>query len=224
MSHAMSQHLAEEPVEPSLPISNGKFAMWLFLATEIMFFSAFIGAYIVARIAYGESWPDAHKMHLSAPIGAMNTALLLCSSVSFALGLAAVQQGKQKKGGMFFFVTLVLGLGFVAVKFFLEYMPKYHGYPLNPADPTGPLVSIFPGRVPESFHALGNLWASFYWMTTFFHALHVIGGLYMIAVLWGKCMKGTLTPERSEIAELFGLYWHFVDIVWIFLFPLLYLI
>lgn len=221
MSHAMSQHMAEEPVEPSLPISNGKFAMWLFLATEIMFFSAFIGAYIVSRIAYGAAWPHQHDMHVSAPIGAMNTALLLCSSVSFALGLAAVQQGKQKKAGGLFFLTLVLGAGFIAVKLLLEYGPKLHGIPVEGG---GVPVVIFPGRIPTSYHPLGNLWASFYWMITFFHALHVIGGLVMIWALLVRCMKGTLTPDRAESAELFGLYWHFVDIVWIFLFPLIYLI
>lgn len=221
MSQTMSHHaMAEDPVEESLPISKGKFSMWLFLATEIMFFSAFIGAYIVQRVAYGDAWPSQKLMHLSAPIGALNTALLLCSSVSFALGLAGAQQGNQKKAGNFFLLTLVLGAGFLAVKFIFEYMPKYAGYDIG----GGAIVSIFPGRVPASYHELGNLWASFYWMTTFFHALHVLGGLVMIFALWAKCLKGTLTSDRSELAELFGLYWHFVDIVWIFLFPLLYLI
>lgn len=209
MDHAMTM---EEPAEKSVPINKGKFAMWLFLATEIMFFTAFIGTYIVSRIAYGAEWPDAHRMHLSANIGALNTALLLCSSVSFALGLAAVQAGNQKKAGMFFLATLLLGTGFLLIKIFFEYVPKYEHH-------------IFPGITPkEEYGPLGNLWASYYFMMTFFHALHVVGGLIMILVLWLKSLAGTMTTQKYEMAENFGLYWHFVDIVWIFLFPLLYLI
>ncbi len=208
-AHAMTM---EDPAEPSLPISKGKFAMWLFLATEIMFFTAFIGTYIVFRVGHGASWPSAQTMHLSAGVGAMNTALLLCSSVSFALGLAAIQQGNQKKAGGLFFFTFILGLGFLLVKIYFEYIPKYEHH-------------IFPGITPtDPYGPLGNLWASFYYMMTFFHALHVLGGLVMIAVLFLRAFAGKLTTDRYEGAELFGLYWHFVDVVWIFLFPLLYLI
>ena len=204
MEHAI--HM-EEATEKSLPISNAKFAIWLFLATEIMFFTAFIGVYIVLRLG-SPSWPGHDLTHINPFIGGLNTFVLICSSVSMAMGLASVQTGRQKRAAGFLAVTILLGALFLVIKLIWEYIPKHH-------------ERIFPGLATDPAVAR---FASTYFLTTGFHALHVVGGLVVLAIPLVKALRGNLGPQKSEFVELIGLYWHFVDVVWIFLFPLLYLI
>ena len=218
MDHAAA---APTPLTMGPPISPGKFAMWLFLATEVMFFGAFIGCYLLFRDAAPPGhWPDSRHI-LNPNIGALNTSVLLLSSVFIVIALQLVQQGEAQKAGKYVLMTIALGLVFLLVKLIFEYIPKL----------TLPIVNgvpdkshyFLPGRVDETLNPGGNLWASLYFMLTGFHAIHVIGGLVMLSFPAVKALRNRYGPEKAGQLELMGLYWHFVDLVWIFLFPMLYL-
>ncbi|MHC5019913.1 MAG: cytochrome c oxidase subunit 3, partial [Planctomycetota bacterium] len=205
----------------------------LFLATEVMFFAALIGTHLVMW-AGAEHWP--HNP-LNPNVGAINTALLLFSSVSVVFALQAVGKNKQGQAIIWLLTTVVLGTLFIAVKWFLEYEPKLfvHGTPdpgdakamweayshyFHPAHMRQDLVHPETGLTPLKG---GSIWASGYFIMTGFHALHVIGGLVAFCFPIVKGLRGKLTPKDYGYIENLGLYWHFVDIVWIFLFPLLYI-
>jgi cytochrome c oxidase subunit 3 len=292
--------------QPGLPLSRGKLIMWLFLSTEIMFFAALLGSYVVLRFG-APIWPKPHHVHLSEPIGAFNTFVLICSSVTIVLALEAARANKASLAKIWMLLTLLLGTLFLGVKGY-EYQAKFaHGiYPAAPRGriyekpdlyygsavrarlgqpaiidklkeldeaPAGSLTSeqeAARGRLQQirkmvaspdqqafdlavvadqvmplpsdhasggghgSGHGLndtfpwlklpvvipgGNMWASTYFLLTGFHAVHVIVGLIVFAILL-LCKLGRQDAGKIENA---GLYWHFVDLVWIFLFPLLYL-
>ena len=282
--------------------------MWLFLSTEIMFFAALLGSYVVLRFG-AAVWPKPHHVHLSEPIGAFNTFVLICSSVTIVLALEAARANRTGLAKAWMVLTFVLGTLFLGVKAY-EYQAKFsHGiYPWAPrgriherpdlyygsavrarlgeaamierlqqlderpaeslsseeasartrlqqvrkmvaspdqqafdlavvADQVMPLPAegaahgaghggsghglndTFPWlRLPIVIPG-GSMWASTYFLLTGFHAIHVIVGLIVFAVLLGL----RLDAKRSGMIENAGLYWHFVDLVWIFLFPLLYL-
>ncbi len=348
----MSEHSHHPPMlqyQPALPISNGKACLWLFLSTEIMFFAGLIGTYIVLRFG-AVAWPKPHDVHLSEPIGAFNTFVLICSSVSIVLALEAAKRNRASEAKGWVLVTFFLGCVFLGVKGY-EYLAKFdHGlYPQNPhgqihekadlnyaaairkrlldlraeiepktprtaedeqklavidqisrdllepaetaarENPDSPewrilmlrlAFAIYPPQyeeespVGEAFdigastaqlqaaplhlvafqqndqtaaadHALGDhdsghahglndvhswlrlpvmipgggLWASTYFLLTGFHAIHVLVGLIVFFLM----LFVTLNRTQIGLIENIGLYWHFVDLVWIFLFPLLYL-
>ena len=320
---------------PALPIPNGKAFMWLFLSTEIMFFSALIGTYIVIRFG-AISWPSTHDVHLAEIWGALNTFVLICSSVTIVLALEAAKKNNASSAKGWMLLTFLLGTVFLGIKMY-EYQAKFsHGlYPQHPRsqiyekpdiyyaqavrqrlnemkaelenttdrteeqdqqlgivddiarqyvepaekairdDPDSPagrvlifkladmiyprasihethadaaqaatrnspymLVNVAGDTSPgqDSGHLLGlndqypwlklpimipggNMWASTYFLLTGFHALHVLVGLIAFVFL----LKMTLDRTKADTIENVGLYWHFVDLVWIFLFPLLYL-
>jgi cytochrome c oxidase subunit III len=214
MAHAHAAH-AEEVCEPGLPVSNAKLAMWLFLATEIMFFMGLIGAYITLRFGRAD-WPTPEEVGLNVNIGAVNTIVLIVSSVTVVLALSATGRGDRNQQALYLMITALLGVTFMVIKGF-EYYAKYdHG-----------LIQIVNGRPllqPDHAMAGGGLWPSLYFTLTGFHGLHVIGGVVMLLMLFIQSITGRLGPNRYERVELIGLYWHFVDVVWIFLFPLLYMI
>ncbi len=323
--------------QPALPISNGKTFMWLFLSTEIMFFAGLIGTYIVLRFG-AVAWPQPHDVHLVEKIGAFNTFVLICSSVTIVLGLEAAKRNRASEAKGWILLTFLLGSVFLGVKGY-EYQAKFeHGiYPqkphgliyekadiyytaavrkrlltlqtelltntdrtpeedqrlavvdlinrdlVEPADkalrddpysPQGRILmlklayAIYPPQYSpqeeahcashdaeqgapvvlasyeedagadddshghaeglndrESWLRLpimipgGGLWASTYFLLTGFHALHVVIGLIVFFVM----LLMTLDRTKAGLIENIGLYWHFVDLVWIFLFPLLYL-
>ena len=180
-------------------VPNGKLGMWLFLASEVMFFTGLIGAYIVLRVSH-PAWPGPGG-HLSVPLGTLNTMLLIFSSTTIVLALAAAQRAQLPAVRGWLLTTALLGSGFLAIKS-VEYRAKF-------------THEIFPST---------NVFWSCYFVLTAFHALHVLGGI--VFNLW--VLAQTRTPARwarqAHRLELAGLYWHFVDIVWIFLFPLLYLL
>ncbi len=330
-SHGSGDHGAEHghlqlQYHPGLPIPNGKLIVWLFLSTEIMFFAALIGMYIVIRFG-APTWPLPAEVHLSEPIGAFNTFVLICSSVSIVLCLEAAKARKSAAAKGWLLVTLALGSVFLGVKMY-EYNAKFsHGiYPQFPhsliyekpdlyyasavrvrlealesqlqseetalkteleaagtplgdsarltevseklalvgaerakardievraattpsaaasqaeiaalADHIMPLPQSHGAQSHgEESHGLnhehpwlrlpivipgGNMWASTYFLLTGFHAIHVAVGLIVFLLM----IPMTLTVATAGIVENIGLYWHFVDLVWIFLFPLLYL-
>jgi cytochrome c oxidase subunit 3 len=336
MSHDAPKFLYQE----ALPIPNGKTCLWLFLSTEIMFFAGLIGTYIVLRFG-AMAWPAPHDVHLSEPIGAFNTFVLICSSVTVVLALEAAKLNHAARAKAWILLTFLLGCVFLGVKMY-EYTQKFkHGiYPVKPhglvydkadihysaavrlrladlktqitsANPKLPdweervavidrvnklvdqadsvlrtqpdspearirimelAYAIYPphdhatveqaaqaGAIPHTESAMrlvafqeggaakaseakdgiphggfneeypwlrlpimipgGPMWASTYFLLTGFHALHVFIGLIVFALL----LLTTLDRRKAGVVENVGLYWHFVDLVWIFLFPLLYL-
>jgi cytochrome c oxidase subunit III len=330
-----SHHPPKFQYHPGLPIPNGKTCLWLFLSTEIMFFAGLIGTYIVLRFG-AVAWPAPHDVHLSEPIGAFNTFVLICSSVSIVLGLEAAKRNRSAEAKGWILVTFLLGCVFLGVKMY-EYSAKFaHGiYPQkphslvydkadihyaaavrkrlgqlrsaialkqemteddkarlevideisrsyvdpaerevrnSPESPEGRIkllalaYAIYPPHHPQSGghadatpdslmrfvtfqeatpdastsqgpappegynernHWLrlpivipgGPLWSSTYFLLTGFHAIHVLVGLIVFFLM----LFTTLNRSKAGLVENVGLYWHFVDLVWIFLFPLLYL-
>jgi cytochrome c oxidase subunit 3 len=326
---------------PGLPIPNGKTCVWLFLSTEIMFFAGLIGTYIVLRFG-AIAWPRPHDVHLSEPIGAFNTFVLICSSVTVVLAFEAAKKSKAAEAKGWILLTFLLGSVFLGVKMY-EYSAKFaHGlYPQQPhgliyekadvhytaavrkrladlktgftaqgehtpevdaqiaivdaisrdlVDPAEKAVreepdspqgrilmlrlayAIYPPQYSDEAEGMaaaaaspegppiklvayeteqpaansgkaqgeaeheglngehpwlrlpvmipgGGLWASTYFLLTGFHALHVLIGLIVFAIM----LLMRLDLSRAGVVENIGLYWHFVDLVWIFLFPLLYL-
>jgi cytochrome c oxidase subunit 3 len=295
--------------QPGLPLTRGKLIMWLFLSTEIMFFAALLGSYVVLRFG-APVWPKPHHVHLSEPIGAVNTFVLICSSVTIVIALEAARANKTGLAKLWMLATLLLGSLFLGVKAY-EYKAKFdHGiFPWAPrsrvyekpdlyygsavrarlgdpamidrlkelddtpesqltpeqasarrrlakvrqmvaspeqqafdlavvADQVMPLPTevagghgdghgghssglndIFPWLKLPAVIPGGTMWASTYFLLTGFHAVHVAVGLFVFAIL----LLYRLGPKRAGMIENAGLYWHFVDLVWIFLFPLLYL-
>jgi len=291
--------------QPALPLRNGKLFLWLFLSTEIMFFAALIGMYIVLRFG-ANVWPFPHAVHLSEPIGAFNTFVLICSSVTIVLSYESAKSNKSDAAKLWLALTFVLGCVFLGVKAY-EYNAKFaHG--ILPTPPGSAYQYIYEkpdyyygsavkmrgeeileeirvaraaaaGEVSEAdarewdertnlvnrlisdaktkdlgavaslaaeimplagardhthrvglndeHHWLkmpivipsGNMWAATYFTLTGFHAVHVLVGLIFFAIL----LRPRYTAANAGIIENIGLYWHFVDLVWIFLFPLLYL-
>lgn len=180
------------------PVDRGKFAIWLFLATEIMFFTGLIGTYIVLRLGT-DTWPDP-EVRLAVGITALNTFLLICSSGTMVLGVEALMKGKQQTFLMWHGLTVVIGAVFVGIQVY-EYQQ---------------LISH--GNLPNQ----DIFWSTFYAMTGF-HGLHVTAGVIWLAVLFIGGLMGKIKQEQFMKVELAGLYWHFVDLVWVLLFTIVYL-
>ncbi|HXD19345.1 MAG TPA: cytochrome c oxidase subunit 3 family protein [Vicinamibacterales bacterium] len=186
--------------------------MWLFLVTEVMFFGGLILAYSLYRIWYPVAWALGSE-ELNIYLGGFNTAVLIGSSLTMALAVRSAQTGAPKATVRWLLLTMAFGLTFLVVKFF-EYKEKFelHHVP-------GP---NFHFEGPESPHV--QIFFSLYFALTGVHALHMIIGFGLLSVIATMAARKRFSPEWYTPVELAGLYWHFVDIVWIFLFPLLYLV
>ena len=190
------------------------FGMWVFLVTEVLFFGGMFMAYILYRIWYPDMFVAASH-HLSIPLGTFNTAVLIGSSLTMAYAVNAAQRGaKPREQVMWLVGTMILGAIFLGVKV-IEYSDKF-GHHLVP----GP---NFHFDKPE-FQQTAQIYYSLYFSLTGLHATHMIVGMVIMAIIARMAAKGQFTPEWYTPVEIMGLYWHFVDLVWIFLFPLLYLI
>ena len=195
--------------------------MWLFLVTEIMFFGGMFCAYLVYRYWYFADFGAASKT-LDIRLGATNTAVLICSSLTVVLAVWAAQNGKRKLLLTNLVLTIVLGVTFLGIKA-VEYAEKFEKHHVPGA------TFHFEGTVPghpdlpsDPHHA--EMFFSLYFAMTGLHALHMIIGIGLFSVLTVLAWKGHYTPRYFTPIENAGLYWHFVDVVWIYLFPLLYLI
>ena len=187
--------------------------MWLFLVTEIMFFGGLFLAYFIYRQWYPAAFASAsNKTNLL--IGAFNTTVLICSSLTMALAVHAAAQGKKNLIVLFLILTLLLGGAFLGVKAY-EYHDKWVHHEV-------PGANFECEGCADAGHA--SLFFSLYFGMTGLHATHMLVGFIILVVLIIQASKGAYTTKWYTPVEMFGLYWHFVDIVWIFLFPLLYLI
>jgi len=212
----------------------GTLGMWVFLVTEIMFFGGMFLAYTLYRTAYPASFASASN-HLDITLGAFNTGVLILSSFTMAMAVYFTQVGKLRPQVLCLVATLLLGITFLGVKA-VEYHDKYEDRlipgSLIPGRSFGPAVQE-EGQ-PVDHHKLHLLPGAtvkqvelFYWIyfaMTGMHALHMIIGAGLLTFLIIFSLKGRFDPEYHSPVEVVGLYWHFVDIVWIFLFPLLYLL
>ena len=186
--------------------------MWLFLVTEIMFFGGMFTAYIVYRSLYPNAFVAASHT-LDITMGAINTAVLICSSLSMALAVNAAQLGRRKSLVWFLILTILLGSVFLGIKA-VEYHDKFVHHHVPGAS------FHFEGPEPQN----AQLFFSIYFGATGLHALHMIIGIVLLAILAIRAQRGRFSSEYYTPIDMTGLYWHFVDIVWIFLFPLLYLL
>ena len=185
---------------PEQEYSSSKLGMWLFLGTEIMLFGGLFAAYAIFRAKYPEMFAESHE-ELNRTMGAINTCILIFSSLTMAIAVTAIQKGKKKMAGLLILVTILCGLGFGVVKYF-EYSAKFHH-----------------GIYPDT-----NIFFSLYFLMTGLHMLHVFIGLAILTVIAILTFKGKFSENYSTPVELGGLYWHLVDLIWIYLFPLLYLV
>ena len=186
---------------PDTGLYNAKFGIWLFLASEVMLFGALFSSYVLLRTGV-DTWPRGHEI-LNVPLATLNTMILIASSVTMVLSWAALKLGDFKKYRLWMGLTILAGFGFMVVKAF-EYGAKFSHH-------------LYPSE--SNFYAV-------YFTLTGLHGLHVLGGMIVNGYLWGPGAKMWKSdPARfTNRIEVAGLYWHFVDLVWIFLFPTLYLL
>jgi cytochrome c oxidase subunit 3 len=186
--------------------------MWLFLVTEVLFFGGLFTCYLIYRVWYPEAWSEG-SLELDIMLGGINTVVLIASSLTMALAVRAAQTGFPKATVNWLVATMVLGLTFLVIKFF-EYEHKFE-------------LNHVPGAnfTFEGPHAAQvEIFLSLYFAMTGLHALHMVIGFGLLSVIAWMAYKRRFSPEWYTPVEMSGLYWHFVDIVWIFLFPLLYLV
>jgi cytochrome c oxidase subunit III len=213
-AHAHAHHPAQqhhfETLEQQFEAST--LGMWLFLVTEVMFFGGLFTAYLIYRIWYPVAWAEG-SLELDIVLGGFNTVVLIGSSLTMAFAVRSAQTGSKKGTIWFLIATLALGLTFLVVKFF-EYKHKFE---LNHV----PGANFeFPGPYADQV----ELFLALYFALTGLHALHMVIGFVLLSVIAWMAWKDKFSPQWYTPVEMSGLYWHFVDIVWIFLFPLLYLV
>lgn len=187
--------------------------MWVFLATEIMFFGGMFVGYTFYRALYLPGFERGSRM-LDVRFGAANTAILIASSFTMALAVHAAQTGRRRSLISFLLLTIVLGAAFLGIKFVFEWRHDFDEH----------LVPGLGFAYQGAYAPWVQLFFCFYFFMTGMHALHMIIGLGILSVLVVMALRHKFTPDYNSPVETTGLYWHFVDIVWIFLFPLLYLI
>jgi len=179
---------------------TARLGMWVFLVTEALLFGGLFMTYTVYRLKYPEMFMEQH-LKLNVVLGTLNTIVLITSSLSVAAGIAALKRGRQALTKLCLSLTILLGAVFLTIKYF-EWSADFH----------------------EGLYPSTNIFFSLYFMMTGLHGLHVVGGMSVLAVMLFLTMKGSINVDRSTPLEVAGIYWHFVDIVWIYLYPLLYLV
>ena len=208
--HAHNPNLQHHFYSMEQQLEASTLGMWVFLVTEVMFFGGMFMAYLLYRTLYPDAWM-AGSNHLNVPLGALNTAVLICSSLTMVLAVRGAQIGSRSAQLVNLVLTILLGSVFLVVKYF-EYKDKFvhHLVPGPHFDPSLPTEQ--------------QLFFSLYFMLTGVHAAHMVVGIVLMTVILIMAWRGKFSPSYYTPVEVSGLYWHFVDIVWIFLFPLLYLL
>ena len=197
---------------PDTGLANGKLGIWLFLATEILMFGGLFVGFAYMQSRFPEAFFEGHK-HLLKVAGTLNTVVLLVSSFTMVLAVHYARTSKRKMLVICLAITMFCALIFLGVKY-IEYTHEFSEglYPgryfSNPDDPTGHEFIFF----------------SFYFMMTGLHGIHILAGLCVMAWLFRRAIRGDFSSNYYTPVDVVGLYWHLVDIIWIYLFPLLYLI
>jgi len=210
--HEHSPFLQHHFAEMRQQSEASKTGMWLFLVTEVLLFGGLFVGYGITHMKHPEAFREAHH-HLDRIMGALNTIVLLVSSFTMVMGVWAASMGKRKLLILFLVLTLVCAGIFLVVKYF-EYSHKFHD-------------GLLPGKyythqgdtVPGQF-----LFFGFYFMMTGLHGIHVVIGMIAIGWILVRAIKGHFGPDYYGPVDLVGLYWHLVDMIWIYLFPLMYLL
>jgi len=223
----MSQVMADAmrppfPAERGLDVYNKKLGMWIFLASEVMFFGALIGSYVILRFGAAGEWPRPGVV-LSLPITAFNTFLLICSSVSMVKAYAAIADGDPKKMNFWLLMTILGGACFVSIQVFEYTHLVERGFlPSGVREGSELAEMVTAGTLPA---ATMGLYGSTFFTMTGFHGFHVTCGVLSMLFLYvTKALPGKFTTDDYAGIEVVGLYWHFVDLVWIILFTIVYLI
>jgi cytochrome c oxidase subunit III len=198
----------------------GMIGMWLFLLTEVMFFGGLFLAYTIYRTTYPEGFLYGSHL-LNVKLGGTNTVVLIVSSLTMAMAVYCSQKGDRKNLVRYLVVTLILGLVFLVIKYF-EYKAKISDH-LFPAMSLYHPAATGDHGVPLNLQRPVQVFLWIYFLMTGLHALHMIVGAGLLITMILMARKGRFTKDYNSPIEISGLYWHFVDIVWIFLFPLLYL-
>lgn len=194
---------------------SGKLGMWLFMGNEFLFFTGLFAAYTYCRWAYPEMWLAASH-HVDWVLGATNTIVLLFSSLTMALGVRSAQLGNNKGVRNYMIITILCALAFLVIKA-IEYSAKFEH---------GTLPAHFWSASELGAQGQAGPWIFFgmYFLMTGIHAIHVIIGIGLLIWVYLRAAKEQFDSEHFGLAENVGLYWHFVDIVWILVFPLFYLV
>lgn len=205
--------LADHFATPEQQVESGKLGMWLFLATEILLFGGLFVAYTIYHFLHPELFKEAHKF-LDVSLGALNTIVLLFSSLTVVLAIHAAQQNKKGYVILNLVITIACALAFLVVKYF-EYSHKFHA---------GLLPGLYFSNGVVSNPDQTHIFFGIYFLMTGLHGFHVVVGIGLLTWLLLRTIKGDFSSQYYLPLELGGLYWHLVDVIWIFLFPLLYLI
>ncbi|MBL0926906.1 MAG: cytochrome c oxidase subunit 3 [Phycisphaerales bacterium] len=193
---------------------GAKLGMWLFLSTEVLLFMGFFTAYAAFRMKFPGNWYEAAHYYLDWQIGAINTCVLLLSSWTVVMAVRAAQLAKRRQILVYLAITNLCALFFLATKLILEYWPKIQKGKLPGAN------FAYTGEVQG---AHDHIFLSVYWISTATHGFHVLVGVFLISWCMIKAAKNHYGPKHYTSLENVALYWHLVDVIWIFLFPLLYL-
>ena len=191
-----------EELRPDTGLYNAKLGIWLFLASEVMLFGGLFSAYIMLRLS-DPNWASYGQYKLNVPLATLNTTVLITSSITMVMSWVSLKLNDIKKFKLYMGLTLLCSFGFLVIKY-IEYSSKFDG-----------------GYYPST-----NNFYAVYFVLTGLHLLHVVGGIIVNGYFYGPGIKmWSSEPERfTNRIEVAGLYWHFVDLVWIFLFPALYLL
>jgi len=210
---AEETHLRHHFATPAQQMDAATLGMWTFLITEVLFFGGMFAAYAIYRGMYMDAFASTSEF-MNVVLGGTNTAVLICSSLTMALGVRAAQLSNRKQLQLFLVLTMIFGTIFLVIKGF-EYHAKWVEH----------LVPGFNFHYPiPQFERHAQILFFLYFCMTGMHALHMIVGLGLLSYLLIQATRKVFSATYYAPVEMIGLYWHFVDIVWIFLFPLLYLI
>jgi cytochrome c oxidase subunit III len=209
MSHPAATTLAERRPMPGMGVYNLKLGMWVFLLSEVMFFTALIASYVILRFANPDAFAEPGVV-LNVPLTAINTFILICSSVTMVKAFAAIEMGDQRGLRFWLIATTVLGSIFLGIQVFEYIELAMHGFV--------PMASLYAAEAGAPLYG-----ATFYTLTGF-HGFHVAVGVGCLIFTTIKAFRGAYTARNHGGVEIMGLYWHFVDLVWIVLFTIVYLI
>ncbi len=214
----MSATVSHEPflrhhfTTPEQQADAGKIGMWLFLVTEVLLFGGLFVGFAIMQSAHHAAFVAGHH-HLDRTLGFVNTVVLLCSSYTMVMAVWSARNDHRRRLIAFLLLTIVFAGVFLGIKY-IEYSHKFH-------------EGLLPGRY---YHHAGDavpgqfMFFSFYFMMTGLHGIHILGGMAAIAWVLRRSLRGDFSHKYYTPVDLVGLYWHLVDLIWIYLFPLLYLI